>query len=158
MKHDRKNLAYCIVWTPLPLITWLIPFIGHTGICDSEGKVHDFSGDYSISYDDMAFSEPHKYIQMNPNETEQANWDRAIQRADHKFTYLEHNLFTNNCHSHVAEALNELNYKSSTSYNMISIWWYFIIYGKYISLSHIVRTYIGFFMISVLVIYFKYFK
>jgi len=27
---------YCIVWTPLPLISWFIPFIGHTGICSYE--------------------------------------------------------------------------------------------------------------------------
>lgn len=32
---DIKNQRYpfCIVWTPLPLISWFIPLIGHTGIC-----------------------------------------------------------------------------------------------------------------------------
>jgi hypothetical protein len=29
--HNRY--PYCIVWTPLPLISWIIPIIGHTGIC-----------------------------------------------------------------------------------------------------------------------------
>jgi hypothetical protein len=29
--HDRY--PFCIVWTPLPLISWIIPIIGHTGIC-----------------------------------------------------------------------------------------------------------------------------
>jgi hypothetical protein len=29
--HHRY--PYCIVWTPLPLISWFIPIIGHTGIC-----------------------------------------------------------------------------------------------------------------------------
>jgi hypothetical protein len=29
--HDRY--PYCIVWTPLPVISWIIPLIGHTGIC-----------------------------------------------------------------------------------------------------------------------------
>lgn len=35
MKIDVENnrFPYCIVWTPLPLISWFIPFIGHTGIC-----------------------------------------------------------------------------------------------------------------------------
>ncbi len=34
-KLDISNNRYpfCIVWTPLPLISWFIPFIGHTGIC-----------------------------------------------------------------------------------------------------------------------------
>ena len=39
---DKKNLAlnsdndrfpFCIVWTTLPLISQLIPIIGHTGVC-----------------------------------------------------------------------------------------------------------------------------
>jgi len=29
----RNRYPYCIVWTPLPIISWLIPIIGHTGIC-----------------------------------------------------------------------------------------------------------------------------
>ncbi len=34
-KIDEKNhrFPYCIVWTPLPCISWFLPFIGHTGIC-----------------------------------------------------------------------------------------------------------------------------
>ncbi len=34
-KIDAKNnrFPYCIVWTPLPCISWFLPFIGHTGIC-----------------------------------------------------------------------------------------------------------------------------
>ena len=35
LKIDIKNqkFPYCIVWTPLPLMSWFIPLIGHTGIC-----------------------------------------------------------------------------------------------------------------------------
>ncbi len=29
----NNRFPYCIVWTPLPLISWIIPIIGHTGIC-----------------------------------------------------------------------------------------------------------------------------
>ena len=29
---------YCIVWCPIPCLTWLFPFIGHMGICMSSGK------------------------------------------------------------------------------------------------------------------------
>jgi len=28
-----NRFPYSIVWTALPIFTWLIPFIGHTGIC-----------------------------------------------------------------------------------------------------------------------------
>jgi hypothetical protein len=30
---ERNRYPYCIVWTPLPVISWLLPIIGHTGIC-----------------------------------------------------------------------------------------------------------------------------
>ncbi|OMJ64978.1 hypothetical protein SteCoe_40361 [Stentor coeruleus] len=55
--HSNRY-PYCIVWTPLPLITTLFPFIGHTGICTSEGIIHDFSGSYNVTIDDMAFEIP----------------------------------------------------------------------------------------------------
>lgn len=29
----KQRYPYCIVWTPLPLISWFLPMIGHTGIC-----------------------------------------------------------------------------------------------------------------------------
>ena len=29
-------------WSPIPLITWFLPFIGHTGIADSSGVIYDF--------------------------------------------------------------------------------------------------------------------
>lgn len=35
---------YSIIWGSLPVITWLFPFIGHMGIADSDGIVHDFAG------------------------------------------------------------------------------------------------------------------
>ena len=32
---DPENLRfpYCVVWRPLPLLSWVLPIIGHTGIC-----------------------------------------------------------------------------------------------------------------------------
>jgi len=30
---DNQRYPYCIVWTPLPVISWFLPIIGHTGIC-----------------------------------------------------------------------------------------------------------------------------
>ncbi len=57
----HARFPFSIVWTPLPLITWLIPLIGHTGIGMSNGVIHDFAGPYYISIDDLAFGEAHKY-------------------------------------------------------------------------------------------------
>lgn len=57
---ELARFPFCIVWTPLPLISWLLPFIGHTGIAMSNGVIHDFAGPYYISVDDLAFGETHK--------------------------------------------------------------------------------------------------
>ena len=43
----RRNRYPCaVVWQPFPPLTWLVPMIGHTGITDSQGIVHDFQGLY----------------------------------------------------------------------------------------------------------------
>ena len=60
IEPERARFPYCIVWTPLPLISWFVPFIGHTGIAMSDGIIHDFAGPYFVSVDDLAFGETHK--------------------------------------------------------------------------------------------------
>ena len=49
-KEDPNNdrFPFCVVWTGLPLITPLFPFIGHLGICDSKGRVWDFDSPYHV--------------------------------------------------------------------------------------------------------------
>ena len=50
-----SHFPYCIVWTPIPLITYLFPSIGHTGIGTSSGIIHDFAGSFFVNMDDFAF-------------------------------------------------------------------------------------------------------
>jgi hypothetical protein len=54
-----------IVWTNLPCITQVLPTIGHTGIGDSRGVLHDFAGPYYVSIDDLAFGETMKYVDLD---------------------------------------------------------------------------------------------
>eukprot|EP01016_Furgasonia_blochmanni_P015043 TRINITY_DN1808_c0_g2_i5.p3 TRINITY_DN1808_c0_g2~~TRINITY_DN1808_c0_g2_i5.p3 ORF type:complete len:127 (+),score=9.16 TRINITY_DN1808_c0_g2_i5:118-498(+) len=46
---DINRFPFCIVWTTLPIISFVFPMIGHTGICNSKGVIHDFAGPYYIS-------------------------------------------------------------------------------------------------------------
>lgn len=51
MKNENKSqdrYPFCIVWTKLPCVTWLLPFIGHVGIGDSKGRIWDFAGSYYV--------------------------------------------------------------------------------------------------------------
>ena len=43
---ENDKFPFCIVWTPIPLITYLIPIVGHMGICMSSGQC--FISVYSI--------------------------------------------------------------------------------------------------------------
>ena len=128
-----SQFPYCIVWTPIPLITYLFPSIGHSGIGTSSGIIHDFAGSFFVSVDNFSFGKPTKYIKLELDEQEKFNWDRAIEKGDNKYNMQEHNLFFNNCHSHVAYVLNQLNYKGKSNYTMVSIWWMLITKGKYVS-------------------------
>lgn len=62
--HDR--LSYCILWSPLPVITWVLPFIGHLGIADSRGIASDFQGPYFVGDQGrMAFGTPTRALKVN---------------------------------------------------------------------------------------------
>jgi len=40
----------------------------------------------------MAFGNPYKYVQLNPDIDEQDQWDEAISKADDRFSNEEHNI------------------------------------------------------------------
>ena len=147
-----SHFPYCIVWTPIPILTYLIPSIGHTGIGNSSGIIHDFAASFFVSVDDFAFGKPTKYIKLELTEQEKYDWDRAILKGDNKYNMEEHNLFINNCHSHVAYVLNQLNYKGRNNYTMVSIWWMLIAKGRYVSFCGFFKTYIGFLIIIFIIL------
>ena len=147
-----SHFPYCIVWTPIPILTYIIPCIGHTGIGNSSGIIHDFAGSFYVSVDDFAFGKPTKYIQLELTEQEKYDWDRAILKGDNRYNMEEHNIFVNNCHSHVAYILNQLNFKRRNNYNMVSIWWMLIAKGKYVSCCGFIKTYLGFLIIIFIIL------
>lgn len=67
MQIDPKRARFpcCVVWTPLPVISWLIPFIGHIGICREDGVILDFAGPNFVCVDNFAFGAVARYIQIS---------------------------------------------------------------------------------------------
>ena len=51
MDAEKARFPLCITWTILPCVTWFLPFIGHTGICDTSGVIYDFAGPFYVSED-----------------------------------------------------------------------------------------------------------
>lgn len=74
---SSEDLSFCIVWSPLPPITWILPFIGHMGICDSRGVASDFRGPYYVGDDGrMAFGAPTRALKMNASDLP-GKWNQA---------------------------------------------------------------------------------
>ncbi|VDK49715.1 unnamed protein product [Anisakis simplex] len=83
----RRRFPFCIVWTPIPILTWLFPFIGHMGIATSRGVIRDFAGSYCVNEDDMAFGWPTRYLKLDVSEVPGGaeNWDRAVRSASDEY-------------------------------------------------------------------------
>lgn len=119
---ERDKFPYAIVWTPIPCLTWFLPFVGHMvcapisvpivckyinevvdawlqGIADSNGAIHDFAGPYYIGYDDMAFGRPSRYLVLDPKLIQAPtspsipqSWDASIAVGDSVYKKRMHNL------------------------------------------------------------------
>ncbi|XP_019647121.1 PREDICTED: transmembrane protein 222-like [Branchiostoma belcheri] len=148
--HKRCRYPYAVVWTPIPLLTWLFPFIGHMGIAMSSGVIRDFAGPYYVSEDHMAFGRPTKYWTMSPSKAKGGTkgWDSAVGDASEEYKHHMHNLFCDNCHSHVALALNTMQYDRSTSWNMVKLCFLMLIYGKYVSVCAFLKTWLPFLILG----------
>ncbi|XP_033083491.1 transmembrane protein 222 isoform X1 [Trachypithecus francoisi] len=179
MDVERSRFPYCVVWTPIPVLTWFFPIIGHMGICTSTGVIRDFAGPYFVSEDNMAFGKPAKYWKLDPAQVYASGpnaWDTAVHdaseeykhrmvggpgrhqhspgrdqggnslaaRPDQPFRCLQHNLCCDNCHSHVALALNLMRYNNSTNWNMVTLCFFCLLYGKYVSVGAFVKTWLPF--------------
>ncbi|XP_054288093.1 transmembrane protein 222-like [Macrosteles quadrilineatus] len=143
---ERHRFPFCIVWTPIPLLTWMFPFIGHMGICTSHGVIRDFAGPYHVSEDNMAFGNPTKYWQLDPDKVTggAAAWDRAIAEAAEVYKGRMHNLCCDNCHSMVAMALNKVKYNGSSNWNMVSLALMSLLRSQYVSVGAWIKTWLPF--------------
>ncbi|ESQ45414.1 hypothetical protein EUTSA_v10010695mg [Eutrema salsugineum] len=162
MKIDprRDRFPCCIVWTPLPFISWLIPFIGHVGICREDGVILDFAGPNFVCVDNFAFGAVSRYIQINKekesslsprmfngeNRYEQEDthekeptWDDALRKGTQEYQHHSYNLFTCNCHSFVANNLNRLAVRSG-GWNVVNLAALVFLKGRWVSKTAMVKS------------------
>ena len=103
-----------IVWAPIPCLSSLFPMIGHFGITDSTGIIHDFGGDFYVNRSEThtIFGLPSLYSQLLktywPTISDE-EWDNAISMAMAQYQKKRYNFFTSNCHHFVAAVLNVLS-------------------------------------------------
>lgn len=155
---SRNRYPYCLVWSPLPPISWVLPFIGHTGIADSSGVIYDFAGPYHIGKEYMAFGEPTRYIQLDPRKCFDLDWDRGVESGCNMYSRRMHNICCDNCHSHVAATLNFMKYANSDNYSMVGIGAWFFFQGRFTSLGAAIKTYAPFTVILLICLLVSYFR
>uniref|UniRef100_A0A1Q3F8Z0 Protein with signal anchor n=1 Tax=Culex tarsalis TaxID=7177 RepID=A0A1Q3F8Z0_CULTA len=142
---------FCIVWTPIPVLTWFFPFIGHMGIAMSNGVIRDFAGPYFVSEDNMGFGRPTRYLQLEPGFVDGGvvEWDESVSKASVVYGTRMHNLFCDNCHSHVGMALSLMKYKQYTNWNMVVLAFWMFFAGKYVGLKGFLKTWTPFALVFI---------
>ncbi|CAM8886319.1 unnamed protein product [Rhodiola kirilowii] len=164
---DSKKAKFpcCLVWTPLPVVSWLAPYIGHVGICREDGSILDFSGSYFVNVDDFAFGSVARYVQLDrekccfpPNLSSHKcklgykhaengsalTWDDALQSSVRQYQSKSYNIFICNCHSFVANCLNRLCYNGSMDWNMVEVAALILFKGRWVDGMSIIRSFFPF--------------
>ncbi|ELP86259.1 hypothetical protein EIN_113730 [Entamoeba invadens IP1] len=146
---NEKYFPYCVVWSTIPLISWFIPFVGHTGIGDSNGWIYDFQGSYSIGKrrQTTCFGSVKKYIPIELMGVSDKEYDDAIDEMNKKYQSLQHLLIIQNCHEHVGDVLSKVRYQNKTNWGTLSMLWLIATQSKYVSSKEILKTYGPFFVI-----------
>lgn len=83
----------------------------------------------------MAFGRPTRALKLDV-ETEveggYEEYDASIREANEVYRGRMHNLFCDNCHSHVAYAMNLMKYGRSTNWNMVNLCFMVFFKGKFL--------------------------
>lgn len=117
------------------MITCLLPLIGHTGIANTEGIIHDFGGSNYIAVDNFTFGRPTKILKLDPSKAKARDWNDAILVSANRFCGRKHNIITNNCHSHVADTLNEMKYDGKNNYTQLDVFLMMTLHSEYVGLK-----------------------
>mmetsp|Transcript_4205 Transcript_4205/g.8666 ORF Transcript_4205/g.8666 Transcript_4205/m.8666 type:complete len:284 (-) Transcript_4205:166-1017(-) len=164
----RNRFPYSVVFQPLPPLTWLCPLIGHMGICDSQGRVHDFQGPYTVRVDTMMLGRATRYLPLDPHmvranllhgETVQQRWDRILEDGDADFSGKMHMIICQNCNHHVAKCLNLMEYcgiskRSCGGFGCFTMWFWMFFAGRFAGVRGFVTTIVPF--VLAVGIYFVY--
>ncbi|KAK4788297.1 hypothetical protein SAY86_019616 [Trapa natans] len=167
----KARFPRCVVWSPLPVISWFIPFIGHVGICREDGVILDFAGPNFVCVDNFTFGSATRYIQISKDmcsissypfiyeEEEEcpqdqygrdvSTWDHALHKGTQEFQHHSYNLFTCNCHSFVANNLNRLGFRSG-GWNVVNLATLIFLKGEWVSKGAVVRSLLPFGVVFVL--------
>ncbi|KAL4617215.1 transmembrane protein 222 [Arapaima gigas] len=159
MDPSANRFPFCVVWTPIVPLSWFLPFIGHVGICTSAGVIRDFAGPYVVVQSGSNTAScrlaPRRYWKLDLAKVHSSSadvWDAAVFDASKEYEHRMHHLCWDNCHSHVAMALNLMHYDNSTSWNMAKLCLLTFIHSRHVSWVTLLKTWLPFVLLYVVVI------
>ena len=86
-------------------------------------------------------------------------WDKAVDSANAEYRTRMHNICCDNCHSHVAYALNSMNirgpYGIHNNWDMVKLCFLLFVRGKFISVRGMLAQFLPFGIIAMIVVLVK---
>ncbi|CAO2166138.1 unnamed protein product [Urochloa humidicola] len=144
----KARFPFCIVWTPLPVVSWLAPYIGHVGICQEDGAILDFAGSnlccFPVNLAAHVCGKSYNHSEVGAA----ISWDDALQSGMRRFQHKFYNLFTCNCHSFVANCLNRIAYKGSMEWNVLNVAALVWFHGQWVDKMSVVRSFLPFLTVT----------
>mmetsp|Transcript_99845 Transcript_99845/g.311024 ORF Transcript_99845/g.311024 Transcript_99845/m.311024 type:complete len:188 (-) Transcript_99845:144-707(-) len=144
----KQKFPNCIVWQPLPWITWFLPPVGHMGMAGSDGQIYDFSGaPFGNGRGRMMVGNVVRYVELDPGACLKQPLDEALAEANAVYERRFHNICCDNCHSHVAVTLENAEYRGVGRWNMfmLGVWLFFR--GRYVDSCAVVKHWLPFCMV-----------
>ena len=149
---NNSKYKYCIIWSHIPLITFLMPFVGHSSIVNSYGFIHDFQSSYFIQIYNEEENGFCKIVYLNLNDSQKLIWDNIIEQIDKVYQKKSFSFCGNNSFKYISDILSIIEYKSKKNYSQYDIFWLIIKEGKFISKCQIFKTYFGWILIFSIII------
>lgn len=148
--NTKSHVRYpgSIVWTPIHPLSWIAPYVGHCGVCDSEGVVYDFAGPYFVRCDSMAFGWPTKSLPLSCPEDD-AGIYKLCRDYERDGAY---DFFSWNCHSLVAALLNRRGWErqhplaraAGGRWTVVGVAALFFLRSRHLGLGGVVSTWGGY--------------
>lgn len=151
LPDSGERAPLCVLWTTLPGISQLLPVIGHMGISDSSGISVDFSGPYQVTVGSLMCGPAKRIWQLQEDRIMKRDgkyaletYDAAVVQGACVFGKKMHRIVVQNCHSHVAFTLNQMQYDGRSDWNQLRVFLKLWTEGKWVSKRDAVYVFLPF--------------
>lgn len=103
MCHPKYN-ARCILWAPLPIISWFIPFLGHVLLTDSHGMIYDFRGSFQVEKGYTMMNGPPLLELPLGMSIDDYDWDTVLMETLEEYSLKYVNFIINLCETNLSHS------------------------------------------------------